>query len=285
MSVTSAGICGSDLHMVAAGATGVILGHEFGGTLSDGSLVAVRPTGECGSCASCLRRQPQLCKDAIAQLHGSTLDGGWADKAVVDPARLIPMADTVRPRDVALVEPLAVAVHGIERSKVQPGDKVLVIGAGSIGLVTAAALRHRGITVDVVARHEHQKVAADALGASLAHTTDYDVVFDAVCTQEAVNQAVSLARPGGTLLEFGLFWGPVSLNNSLLFKEVTFVPSIFYAHDHSHDDFVEAADILAEWSDVADIIVTHRVDLDEAVRAFEIASQRSSGAIKVHMHP
>jgi threonine dehydrogenase-like Zn-dependent dehydrogenase len=285
VAVTSTGICGSDLHMVAAGMSGVILGHEFGGRLTDGTLVAVRPTGECGTCASCVAHLPQLCRVATSDGYGIGVDGGLADHVRVDPSRLIRMAPGVSERDVALVEPIAVAVHGIERSRVTSEDRVLVIGAGSIGLVTVAALRHRGIEVDVVARHPHQMAAAEALGASLAVTSGYDVVFDAVCTQEAVDQAVHLCRPGGTVLEFGLFWSPVTLTNALLLKEVTFVPSIYYSHDHSRNDVEEAAEVLAASSDLADILVTHHLDLDAAVRAFEIAADRSAGSIKVHLHP
>ena len=285
VTVTSAGICGSDLHMVAAGMSGVVLGHEFGGFLADGSLVAVRPTGECGSCPSCLAVRPQLCRVATSDGHGIGIDGGLADQVLVDPSRLVRMAPGVSPRDVGLVEPIAVAVHGIERSGVARDDRVLVIGAGSIGLVTVAALRHRGIEVDVMARHPHQMAAAEALGASLGVTRHYDVVFDAVCTQEAVDEAVQRCRPGGTLLEFGLFWSPVGLTNQLLLKEITFVPSIYYSHDHARSDMAEAADVLAARTDLADILVTHHLDLDAAVRAFEIAADRRAGSIKVHLHP
>lgn len=271
--------------MVAAGMSGVILGHEFGGYLPDGTLVAVRPTGECGTCPSCVAQRPQLCRVATSDGYGIGVDGGLADQARVDPSRLIPMPPGVSPRDVGLVEPIAVAVHGIERSRVTADDRVLVIGAGSIGLVTVAALRHRGIKVDVVARHPHQMAAAEALGASLQVSGGYDVVFDAVCTQEAVDQAVHLCRPGGTVLEFGLFWTPVMLTNALLLKEVAFVPSIYYSHDHARSDMVEAAEVLAGRADLADILVTHHLDLDAAVRAFEIAADRRAGAIKVHLHP
>lgn len=283
--VTSSGICGSDLHLVKMGLSGVILGHEFGGRSSDGSLFAVRPTGECGACASCRRGHPNTCASAAASLHGTSIDGGLADLVRVDHSRLVSVPSTVDPATVGLVEPLAVVVHGINRVSPQEGCRSLVVGAGSIGLLTAAVLHDRGIEVDILARHPHQAAAAEALGARVLSTPadDYDVTFDAVCTQETFNTCVSATKPRGTLVEFGMVWSPVSLNNTFMLKEITIVPSIFYGHDHAHDDFAEAVDVLARQPHIVESLVTHRYPLQEAARAFDVAADKSSGAIKVHL--
>ena len=294
--VTSAGICGSDLHLLSLGFGGPVLGHEFGGRLSDGTLVAVRPTGECGTCTSCSGGRPHLCGDALAGLYGTALPGGLAERVLVEPSRLVVMPGGARERDVALVEPLAVAVHGISRGRPRAGDRVLVIGAGSIGLLTVAALRHRGIEVDLVARHPHQRHAGEALGARIVDSRDgtrtgsghdpgYDVVFDAVSTQQSLDGAVGAARPGATVVEFGMFWTPVTVGNSLLLKEITLVPTMFYSHGHDHDDFAEAAAIVARDPSLADVLVTHRFDLADGERAFDVAADRAAGAIKVHVVP
>lgn len=286
--VAMCGICGSDLHMIENGMRGVVVGHEFGGWLQDGRLVAVRPTGECGTCTHCARGRHHLCADAMARSYGISMNGGLAESVRVEESRLTVMPAGSRPRDAALVEPLAVSIHGLRRSGVSRGDHALVVGAGSIGLLTAAALRAWGVECDIVTRHAHQAAAAEALGARVVGNpaaSSYAHTFDAVCTQETVDLCVNATEPGGTLLEFGLFWSPVRMSNALLLKEVTFVPAMFYGHDHDHNDFTEAAQIVGADPTVADTVVTHQFPLDEAGKAFEAAADRKSGAIKVHIQP
>lgn len=285
--ITSSGICGSDLHMIDLGIEGVVLGHEYGGFTTDGRLVAVRPTGECGACPSCLIRHSQTCSEAGSSLYGLAKDGGLAQYALVDPDRLYEVPGTVPPELVGLVEPLAVVIHGLNNADLQPGMRTLVVGAGSIGLMTAAVLRDRGAEVDIVARHPHQHNAAENL---LVHSTsspgnDYDITFDAVCTQSSFDTCVNSTRPGGKLIEFGMFWEPVTLNNSVMMKEVSIVPSIFYGHTNEHDDFREAIDFLARHHERMASLVTHTFALEDAVEAFRVARDKSSGAIKVHFRP
>ena len=283
--VTSSGICGSDLHMIEAGLSGVILGHEFGGYTTDGRLVAIRPTGECGTCDPCTTGRSQTCSAAGRSLHGMSRDGGLAEFVLADPNQLFEIPAGVDATSVALVEPLAVVMHGINRAHIQGGSRAVIIGAGSIGLLTAAALVDRGVVVDIVTRHAHQSVAAEALGARPISQpgTDYDVSFDAVCSQQSFDACVNATRPCGTLLEFGMFWSPVTLNNTLMMKEISVIPSIFYGHTHEHHDFEEAIDLLARTPLLIDTVVSHRFALDDAAEAFRIANDRKSGAIKVHM--
>lgn len=283
--VTSSGICGSDLHMIEAGLSGVILGHEFGGYTTDGRLVAIRPTGECGTCSPCTTGRSQTCSAAGRSLHGMSRDGGLAEFVLADPNQLFEIPAGVDATSVALVEPLAVVMHGINRANIQSGSRAVIIGAGSIGLLTAAALIDRGVEVDIVTRHAHQSVAAEALGAHPISQpgTDYDVSFDAVCSQQSFDACVDATRPCGTLLEFGMFWSPVTLNNALMMKEITVIPSIFYGHTHEHHDFEEAIDLLARTPLLIEVVVSHRFALTDAAEAFRVANDRQSGAIKVHM--
>lgn len=282
--VTSSGICGSDLHMISMGLEGVVLGHEYGGFTTDGRLVAVRPTGECGTCPSCRRRHSQTCFQAGSSLYGLAKDGGLAEYALVDPARLYEVPQSVSPHSVALVEPLAVVVHGVNRVAPTPGMRALVVGAGSIGLMTAAVLRDRGVEVDIIARHRHQFDTAEKIDARPIEKSsdDYDISFDAVCTQVTFDTCVQSTRPGGQLLEFGMFWEPVALNNSVMMKEISIIPSIFYGHTDEHDDFAEAIDFLARHDDITTTLVTHSFSLADAQHAFEVARNKTSGAIKVH---
>lgn len=287
--ITSSGICGSDLHLLAAGVSGVVMGHEFGGTTEDGRLVAVRPTGECGACTECGRGLGHLCRDAGRALLGISRDGGLADFARVDASRLIEMPAGTDPSHVGLVEPLAVVVHGVERVRPEAGSRALVVGAGSIGLLCGAALRDRGVEVDIAARHPHQRDAAERLGLTptdaegTTNSSVYDSAFDAVCSQQSFDACVTGLRPRGILLEFGMFWTPVAMSNALLMKEVTLLPSIFYSHDHANEDFRAAADLLARRPGIASALVTHQFGLDEAADAVRCADDRASGAIKVHI--
>lgn len=290
VAVTSTGICGSDLHLVSAGLSGVVLGHEFGGRLPDGRLVAVRPTGECGTCHSCATGRPNTCRMAAGSLHGTSIDGGLAEFVVVEPARVVVMPDGMDDTLVALVEPTAVAVHGVNRARLEPGMSTAVIGAGSIGLLTAAVLTSRGYSVDVLARHPHQASAADAMGATALSadtfstmTSSYDVTFDAVSTQSSFDACVAATRPGGAIVEFGLIWDSLGLTNTWLLKEISLIPTMFYSHAHDHDDFADAAGLLHSNPAIGHHLVTHRFPLSDATAAFDTATDRSSGAIKVHL--
>lgn len=285
ITVTSVGICGSDLHLIASGLSGVILGHEFGGFTEDGTLVAVRPTGECGSCQQCTSGFPHTCHQAAASLHGTSIDGGLAEFVRVEPSRLIPVPAGTDPATVGLVEPLAVVIHGINRVSLVQDMSALVVGSGSIGLLTAAVLADRGINVDIVCRHPHQFEAAQKLGVKAVSTpgTNYDVSFDAVCTQESLDICFNATRPRGDVVEFGMIWSNIQLKNQMMLKEISLVPSIFYSHNHDQDDFMDAVDMLVRHRELTTTLVTHRFSLEDSVRAFEVANDRQAGAIKVHI--
>lgn len=285
ITITSSGICGSDLHMIENGLSNVILGHEFGGYTSDGRLVAVRPTRECGTCDHCLAHRSQVCSEVMSQGLGITVDGGLAEFMRVPADRLFEVPPNADPATVGLAEPLAVVLHGINKMRLSPGSRALVVGAGSIGLLASAVLRDRGVAVDIVARHPHQFDAADKLGVRGVDTpgSNYEVAFDAVCTQQSFDACISATRPGGALCEFGMFWTPVTLKNPMLLKEITIVPSMFYGHTNEHHDFREAIEILGRVPSIASTVVTHRFSLADAEEAFAVAADRRAGAIKVHV--
>lgn len=283
--VHAAGICGSDVHALRFGPSPVTLGHEFGGVLDDGTPVAVRPNVSCGECPACLRGEENLCRDATRKMYGTTLDGGMAEQVVVRPSNVLALPPGLPPELVALVEPISIAVHGAHRAQLEPGMKALVIGAGSIGLATVMAARWMGVDVDVAARHPHQQAAADALGGHLVVEGDYDVVIDSVGSQAAIDDALRLARSGGTIVEVGGWWDPVQLGVLPMLKELTIVNAIYAAHHHGESEFAQAAAVLERSPDACGILVTHRFPLDRAAEAFATAADKSLGAIKVQLHP
>ncbi len=285
VTVATSGICGSDLHMLSFGPSPVTLGHEFCGRLDDGSPVAVLPAVRCGRCARCRAGMPQQCTSVLGAMYGTTLDGGLADEVWVDSSCVVPLPDALGLDVACLVEPLAVALHGVHRAGVGPGARVLVIGGGPIGLCAMAAARRLGATVEAQANRPERQVAADRLGARQAAGTDYDIVLDAAGTQSSVDQATSLVRPGGTLGILASFWQPVTIGMALLMKEVMVVPAFTYGHHHGVSEFDEAVGLLSELPDLARVLITHRFPLDEAPEAFRIASEPTSGAIKVVVEP
>jgi threonine dehydrogenase-like Zn-dependent dehydrogenase len=282
--VRSCGICASDLHL-AAWNLPVTLGHEFAGVLDDGTAVAVQPNAWCGECDRCLAGETQLCRHGASRLHGVSVDGGLADEVIVERRCLVPLADGVDPAIGALVEPLAVGVHAAGRAAVEPGDRVLVIGGGSIGLATVAALGARGVDVDLIARHPHQRAGGELLGAGAELADEYGAVVDAAGTQASLDGAVAQVRPGGAVVVVATYWDPVSIDAAMLTKEVRIVPSAMYGHEHGTSEFEAAAGLLAARPDVVDALVHHRFGLDDAPEAFRVAGDRAAGAIKVLLEP
>jgi 2-desacetyl-2-hydroxyethyl bacteriochlorophyllide A dehydrogenase len=279
--VTSAGICGSDLHATRTGPLPFVLGHEFGGRLLDGTLVAVQPSLPCGTCPSCLRGEEQTCAAARRSFHGASLDGGLADEVLVDPRLIVPVPEGVDETVVALVEPIAVAVHAVERARPRDGERVLVVGGGTIGLLCAGVLHDRGIDVDLSARHPHQVTAAQRLGARTEVSGRYSLVIDAAATTSSFEQTLRAAEDGGRIVLVGLPWEPLSFGMALVLREINLVPAIFY----TRADLAEAAAVLSRHPEFADILVTHRFPLEKADEAFRVAGDRASGAIKVHLLP
>jgi threonine dehydrogenase-like Zn-dependent dehydrogenase len=283
--VGSAGICGSDLHLLAWSLP-VVMGHEMAGVLDDGTPVAVVPIAPCGECDPCRSGEPQRCVTGPAMVMGVGRDGGMADEVVVPATAISRLAAGVAVRDACLVEPLAVAVHGVRRGRIRPTERVAVIGGGSIGLAAAAAAQAIGASVDVAARHDRQRAAADRLGAG-AVDGDYDVVVEAAGTASALADAIDRCRPGGRIVMLGSYWdGDVALpGQTLCMKEIDLIPASMYGQVGPSRDFDVAAAILAHRPELSDAMITHRFPLDAVAEAFAVAADRAAGAIKVVLEP
>lgn len=286
VTVVSAGICGSDLHLAPLGMPATF-GHEYAGVLPDGRPVAVEPLGPCGTCTTCVEGSYQLCLRG-AVMYGITADGGMAERALVPASAIVPLPAGLDPRDACLVEPVAVAVHGVRRSGVRPGQQALVVGAGTIGLCAVVAARAAGALVDVVARHDHQREAAERLGASLEVRPGpvYDVVFESAGTSAALATAVAHCRSTGRVVLLGTPWDGLELPAlDLAIREVSLVPSMAYGRSGASRDVDVAAAMLATQPEIAATLITHRFPLDAAAEAFRVAADRASGAIKVVLEP
>jgi 2-desacetyl-2-hydroxyethyl bacteriochlorophyllide A dehydrogenase len=284
--VRAAGICGSDLEMVAHRFVTTTIGHEFAGVLDDGTAVAVHPFVPCGACELCASGRPQLCKEMGASMLGVFADGGMADEIVVDPSCLSPLAASVRVEDASLVEPLAVSLHACNRAGIEPGMSVGVIGAGTIGLLSAAVARGMGAEVHVVARHDAQHVALEKLGIASDGGRNHDVVVEAAGTASAFDEAVRRCRRGGSMVLVSTTWAPIEISFlGAQMREIALIPAFTYGHAHGSREFDTAGALLADHTELADALITHRFGLDDAPHAFGVAADRSAGTIKVVLHP
>lgn len=284
--IRSAGICGSDLHLLDGGfPLAHTLGHEMAGVTPDGTPVAIEPLLPCGVCEYCESGAYNLCTLGPGIILGTAHDGGMADEILVPERCLVPLAAGVDPRDACLVEPLAVAVHGMRRAGLVSNQRVAVIGGGSIGLCAVAAATHAGAQVTLVARHDAQREAGARLGARELEGS-FDLVVDAAGTKSALASALELCRPGGKLLLVATYWSGLELPGfALCMKEVNVVPASMYGRDGGARDVDVAAGILAARTEIASALITHRFPLHAAPEAFEVAADRVGGAIKVVLEP
>jgi 2-desacetyl-2-hydroxyethyl bacteriochlorophyllide A dehydrogenase len=320
--VRACGVCGTDLHLFHLGALppGGTPGHEIAGVVerlgpgpaafAPGDAVAIEPLSSCGDCAPCRAGRDSICPDL--QLFGVHRAGGMAEYLTVPAKRLHRVPQDLDARLAALAEPLAVAIHGLRRGGLAPGQRVLVLGAGSVGLLCVLAARHFGATdVRVSARHAHQAELARALGATrvlaeseatreaLALRARSDGVELAIETvgggADTLRAAVAALGPGGAVSVLGLFTGPVSVDPyPLLMKEASLHWSNCYARGgaavshgaaQSRADFADAIDLLGAERERLARVLTHAVPLAEIERAFALAADKKAGAIKVSVVP
>ncbi len=265
-------------------------GHEVAGELADGTAVAIEPVIGCGTCDPCRRGDYNLCPSQLDRFIGIGRDGGMADELVVPEHCLVRLPPGVSPADACLVEPLAVAVHGLRKAAPARPSRVAVIGGGAIGLCAVAAAATTAGEIALRARHDAQRAAGERLGARLLDTAaadgDYDLVIDCAGTASALKEACELTRPGGSLLLLASYWdGFEPPGMTLCMKEIRVVPSFMYGRDGGERDVEVAAALLASRPEIAETLITHRLPLDAAPDAFALARNRASGAIKVVLSP
>jgi (R,R)-butanediol dehydrogenase/meso-butanediol dehydrogenase/diacetyl reductase len=307
LAVGACGICGSDLHwyhdqmMIPQ----VCPGHEIAGTvamlgagvraLKEGDRVSVEGIASCGECRYCLGGNYHYCQRI--GIVGMTIPGGYAEYLKI-PARHCFDVGGMDMATAALSEPLGVAVHGVRISGLAIGQRVLVLGAGTIGLMAIVAARAGGAgEILVTARRPQQKAAALALGADrvfddadegglfeAASESPVDLVIESVGgTASTLDTAVAACRPGGTVCLLGVYTKSVPFPAIFtVAKELTIKGSFVYNRVGSRADFDVVVDLLRRHgSRIAGTMVTHRFPLARIAEAFETAADKRSGSIKV----
>lgn len=296
------GICGSDLHFYRGefrGLPGMVPGHEIAGFVESGdgfapgTPVAVQPTIACHACAACLRGQAPTC--AQLRLMGISKPGGLQEYLAVPAANVFPLPPGVSPELGALAEPLAVAVRAMNRARIAQGDRVVVLGAGTIGLLTLLLAREVANEVVITARYPHQRELALAFGAdavfepgseelaSWAKSNPVDTVFESVGgAAPTLFEAVNLVRAGGTVLALGVFTIDVSLPaRKLVNQEIRLIGSVVYGHESGQPEFGAAVGKLARYVPQLEQLRTATYALGEANTAFEHALDKRRGAVKI----
>jgi L-iditol 2-dehydrogenase len=298
--VEAVGVCGSDLHWFEEGAIGdariehpLVLGHEFAGVVEDGTLagrrVAVDPAVPCETCELCREGHPNLCPNVRFAGHGPT-DGGLQQYISWPAHRLHPLPDALDGVTGALLEPLGVAIHAVDLGHVDVGARAAVVGCGPIGLLLQQVLRAAGATVALAVEPlAHRRDAALATGAEAAIAPGevgawdgppVDVSFDASGTDEAVDAALRVARPGARIVLAGIPAG----------DETTFSASIarrkgltLVVVRRMKEVYPRAIRLVASGAVDIGSLVTHRFPLERAGEAFATAVAREG--LKVVVEP
>lgn len=294
--VGACGICGTDLHITDGhGAlqapAGHILGHEFAGEvvaigsgvegLRVGDRVTAMPTTGCGRCAACAKGEPKWCPDR------ASMQGGYAQYLRTKATSCAKLPAGMTLEDGALVEPLAVGLHGVERAGMKVGDRVLIIGAGPVGLAALFWARRMGAgRIAVTAGSTRRADLAMQLGATgfvapgddeVARVKDMlggppDIVFECVGIPGMIGRALDHVRPMGTVVVLGFCTkSDTFLPMAPLFKEA----NVHFAVLYGMRDFEVAIDTLDAGALSPRAMVTDRVSLDQTPAMFEALRQRT----------
>jgi (R,R)-butanediol dehydrogenase/meso-butanediol dehydrogenase/diacetyl reductase len=300
------GICGTDLTMTDGSGqvyeADSVIGHEFAGEvvatgtkvtgLKVGDRITALPYAGCGRCATCLAGRPNFC----AQFRG--VAGGFGQYLATPERVTVKLPGTLTLADGALIEPLAVSLHGVALAQLAPGARVLVIGAGPIGLGAVYWARRLGAgPIAVTARTRRAESLAMQMGANRfvmpesaqdwvpAVTTALggmpDVVIEAVGKQDLIAQAVNCVRPTGTVVVLGFCSVPDSFVPAIaVWKEVT----MRFAMTYSIGEFEHVARVLDSGDVDCRAMLTDTVSLAELPASFEALRHRTHQC-KVMVNP
>ncbi|TPW30018.1 L-idonate 5-dehydrogenase [Martelella alba] len=311
--IGAGGICGSDLHYYNHGGFGdvrvrepMILGHEVAGTVTAlgsgasgfavGDRVAISPSRPCNCCEYCLKGQQNHCVNM--RFYGSAMpmphiQGAFREVLVAEAWQCHKVADHVSLGEAAMAEPLAVTLHAVSRAGSLLGKRVLVSGCGPIGALCIVSARAHGareiiatdVTDDVLPYAEAVGASQvinvaknpEALAAYGAGKGSFDVMFEASGNARALASGLQALRPRGVLVQLGL-GGEVGLpQNMVVSKEIEIRGSFRF-----HEEYGLAVDLINQGRIDVKPLISDTYPLEDAITAFEMASDRSK-AMKVQL--
>ncbi|MBI3946334.1 MAG: alcohol dehydrogenase catalytic domain-containing protein [Armatimonadetes bacterium] len=308
MRVRAVSICPSDWRLYVDGHAGgaalsgpIIQGHEFCGDVAAhgpgvdappiGARVAVEPSWHCGRCDVCARGLTHLCRNIVFPSFPPR-DGALAEYIACPASSLHPLPDRVSDAVGAMVEPLGVAIHAVRLSRLEAGERVLVLGAGVIGLSVVCLARIRGpgcrAAVEPVAGRRRWAVAmgATATAASCRELADAgfeaEVVFDCSGEDGALAEALPLAQPGGRVVVVGI---PRSERFDLSAAQVRRRELTLIFTRRSRDTLAEAVALAADGDvDLARLPV-RRFSLAQVADAMEVTAARPGDVLRAVVMP
>jgi 2-desacetyl-2-hydroxyethyl bacteriochlorophyllide A dehydrogenase len=298
-------ICGTDLHAFEGTQPFFnyprILGHELSGELVDfdeapgfhrGEAVTFLPYLNCGNCIACLAGKTNCC--ARLKVCGVHIDGGMADFYAI-PSRLLLHADGLDLTELAMVEPLSIGAHGVKRAEIKPGEFVLVMGAGPIGLGVIEFARIQGAQVivmdtndfrldfckTVLGVHHIINAGAENIMEQLQYITSGnmpEVVMDASGNRQAINSGFRYMAHGGRYVLVGLQKDEIVLSHPEFHKrEATLMSS----RNATREDFERVMQCIREKKVNPLAFITNRVPFNEAASGFPGWLQSPGSIIKV----
>jgi 2-desacetyl-2-hydroxyethyl bacteriochlorophyllide A dehydrogenase len=298
------GICGTDLHAYEGTQPFLsyprILGHELSGELVDsdhapgfekGETVSFIPYFNCGTCIACRMGKPNCCTSI--QVCGVHIDGGMAEYLSIPSSTLL-HANGLSLDEMALLEPLAIGAHGVRRAAIAPGEFVLAVGAGPIGLGTMEFARIAGgkiIALDV----NEQRLAFCRDKLKVPHTINaqdpdvYEqirnitagdmptVIIDATGSQKAINQAFQYMAHGSRYVLIGLQRGEINFSHPEFHKREG---TLMSSRNATRADFEHVLASMKNGSVDSRTYITHRVSFDEVKTNFDQWLDPRTGVIK-----
>ena len=282
------GICNTDLELMAGykGFRGV-LGHEFVGDVIAGPeqwrgrRVVGTINVACGECDMCRRGVPEHCRNR-AVLGIYNYDGAFADVFRLAARNLLPVPPSVPDEQAVFTEPLAAACRIVEDVHIRPTDRVVVIGAGKLGMLIAQVLKLTGADLSVIVRHERQETLLAGWGIRAVRREDVpdglaDVVVDVTGNPSGFADALDIVRPRGTLVLKSTYHGlPQADLTRVVVDEIHLVGS-------RCGPFGAALRLLEQGLVDVEPLIEARYRLSDAVQAFEHAARR--GVLKVLLEP
>lgn len=300
------GICGSDIHAFESGffPPDVVIGHEFSGLvagvgpgcegLAIGDKVVANNNTPCGTCHYCLKGSNNLCPEM--RRLGIAEHGALAEYVIVPINSVYTLSHEVPLADAALAEPLSVALHAIRRSDYCPEKKVVIIGAGTIGLLLTALLKDLGANKILVAEPlANRAAAAIQLGATAVINplvenlsagvdeffgyTGPDLVFECAGLPETINDSCTIVAAGGSVVILGICQKAVETNFLyLVTREVSIIP----AFSKTRDDFQEAVETIATGRLNLAALISRKISMMDLQEGF---TSPASSYLKILVEP
>ena len=283
--VRAIGICGTDIHAFAGNQPFFqyprILGHELAAEVveseqfSSGELVTIIPYFNCQTCSACAQGKPNCCEHI--QVFGVHTDGGMREYIAVEDRFILP-GNGLSADALALVEPLSIAAHGLRRGNIQAGEKVLVMGAGPIGLFTILLAKIRGAQVEVAEPNAARLTfCTEKLGVPAATQTSYQTVIDATGNRAAIESGFAKISHGGQYSLIGLQKEAISFIHPEFHKrEATLMSS----RNATLEDFHYVMDLFRTGQIDTNDFISHHFDWLEVGALFPTIHLPEMGVIK-----